>query len=731
MTQPSAASDQPGHSSVLAGAVAGVLSAAVAMGIAQLVAGLFVPQSSPVFAVGQAAIDLTPEPVKNFAISTFGVDDKNVLLGGILLLLAVFAAAIGILAVRRLAFGLWGLAVFACIGLAAALTRPTADAGYAIPTLAGAAAGAYALTRLARAARALGAPASGTRRGGRTDRGSAGSRASGTTVMPLTPPDLPARTGAAEPVAAREPAGAVPVDSSFTFLPNPDDPGPPRWPARRRFLTATGLAVVTAGAAALIGRELITRHNVSAARAAIRFPKPAVPAPPLPPGSNLNIPGLSSFITPDGSFYRVDTALLLPEVDPATWQLRIHGMVQREVTLTFGELLRRPLIEDYVTLTCVSNPVGGPYVGNAKWLGARLADLISEARPLAGASQLLCTSVDGFTCGTPLQVVLDGRDALLAVAMNGQALPVAHGFPARMVVPGLYGYVSATKWVTDIEVTTFAAANAYWVQRGWAQRAPIKTESRIDVPAGGATLAPGRTPVAGVAWAQHKGIAAVEVRVDGGAWQEARLAAVPDIDTWRQWVWEWQATPGNHLLEARATDATGYTQTAMTAPPPPNGASGYPSAAVTVRSSLPRGIWLSAAGKLLRTRLRPGQQVAEPAAEQVRVAGPAGGHVIAVPDDEGGGVVGCGTASGQRDRSPDELAARVVQGRLDLVLDVSRIRAVVPAEPPGRRQIGRTFHVLRQAGCPPVRQDAAPGLRVAGARQDQHAVADRADRPVQ
>ena len=342
-------------------------------------------------------------------------------------------------------------------------------------------------------------------------------------------------------------------------------------------------AVATAGT--LAGRELITRRNVSQARAAVRLPRPAVPAPPLPAGSNLNIPGLSSFITPNDSFYRVDTALILPQVDPATWQLRIHGMVQREVTLTFAELLKRPLIEDYVTLTCVSDPVGGPYVGNAKWLGASLAALIRLARPLAGASQLLCTSVDGFTSGTPLTVVLDGREALLAVAMNGTALPVEHGFPARMVVPGLYGYVSATKWVTDIEVTTFAAASAYWVQRGWSQQAPIKTECRIDVPAGGASLRPGLTPVAGVAWAQHKGIAAVQVRVDGGPWHQARLAAVPGIDTWRQWVWEWPATPGNHLLEARATDQTGYTQTPVQAQPPPNGASGYPSAAVSVGSS--------------------------------------------------------------------------------------------------------------------------------------------------
>jgi DMSO/TMAO reductase YedYZ molybdopterin-dependent catalytic subunit len=558
-TPPATTAGPPPHPSALAGAAAGVLTAAVAMGVGQLVAGLTVAQGSPVLAVGQAAIDLTPLPVKDFAISTFGANDKNALVVGILVILAAFAAVIGILAVRRLALGLAGLAVFACIGLAAALTRPTATAAYVIPTLVGAAAGAFALTRLVRAAHGLDS---------RPNR-SAGAR---TPANELKPPDLP------------EPAEATPA-SSFTFLPNPDDRGVSRGPARRRFLTTSGVAVVTAAAGALVGRELITRHNVSAARAALRFPKPAVAAPPLPPGANLNIPGLSSFITPNSSFYRVDTALLLPQVDPATWQLRIHGMVQREVTLTFDQLLRRPLIEDYITLTCVSDPVGGPYVGNALWLGASLADLIRQARPLGGADQLLCTSVDGFTSGTPLQIVLDGRDALLTVAMNGQALPVEHGFPARMVVPGLYGYVSACKWVTDIEVTTFASASAYWATRGWSQQGPIKTESRIDVPVSNSTIAPGRTPVAGVAWAQHKGVAAVEVRVDAGPWQQARLAAVPDIDTWRQWVWEWDADPGTHVLEARATDATGYTQTAVAAQPPPNGASGYPSAAVVVHKS--------------------------------------------------------------------------------------------------------------------------------------------------
>ena len=564
MTSPPAtAAGPPPHPSALAGAAAGVLTAAVAMGVGQLAAGLTVAQSSPVLAVGQAAIDLTPLPVKDFAISTFGANDKTALLVGILVILAAFAAVIGILAVRRLALGLAGLAVFTCVGLAAALTRPTATAAYAIPTLLGAAAGAFALTRLVRAAGALGS------RPGRAAEIRPPARDLAPPARDLVPPDLPE---------------AAPA-STFTYLPNPDDRGASRGPARRRFLVTSGVAAVTAAAGTLVGRELITRHNVSAARAALRFPRPAVAAPPLPPGANLNIGGLSSFITPNDSFYRVDTALLLPEVDPASWQLRIHGMVQREVSITFDQLLRRPLIEDYITLTCVSDPVGGPYVGNAKWLGASLADLIRQARPLAGADQLLCTSVDGFTSGTPLQVVLDGRDALLTVAMNGQALPVAHGFPARMVVPGLYGYVSACKWVTDIEVTRFSSAYAYWATRGWSQQAPIKTESRIDVPVSNATIAPGRTPVAGVAWAQHKGVAAVEVRVDAGPWQQARLAAVPDIDTWRQWVWEWNATPGTHVLEARATDATGYTQTAAQAQPPPNGASGYPSATVVVHSS--------------------------------------------------------------------------------------------------------------------------------------------------
>jgi DMSO/TMAO reductase YedYZ molybdopterin-dependent catalytic subunit len=507
----------------------GLITAFVAIGVAQLVAGFTGPQFAPVVAVGGAAIDNAPAPVKNFAISTFGANDKRVLIAGILVVLAVFAAVIGVAALRRLAFGLAGLAVFTLIGLVAALTRPDSSAIDVLPVLAGAAAGAYTMYRLVKAASATG--------------------------QALSAP----------------PAGAtVPVE-------------PASRPGRRAFLITGSVAVVAGWASVLAGQRLAGPSSaVVRARTTLRIPPPARPAPPLPAGSDLHINGLSPFITPNGSFYRVDTTLILPEVDPASWQLKIHGMVDRELTITFADLLRMPLTEDYITLCCVSNPVAGPYIGNARWLGASLAGLLRSAGIRSGADQLLCTSADGFTSGTPVQVVMDGRDALVAVAMNGTPLPVAHGFPARLVVPGLYGYVSACKWVTDINVTTFAGAQGYWIPRGWSQQAPIKTESRIDVPNGSGPVTAGRRQVAGVAWAQHKGIDAVEVRVDGGPWHQARLAAVPGIDTWRQWVWDWEATPGDHRIEARATDATGYTQTALQAPPEPNGASGYPMVAVSV-----------------------------------------------------------------------------------------------------------------------------------------------------
>jgi DMSO/TMAO reductase YedYZ molybdopterin-dependent catalytic subunit len=599
----------------------GLLTAAAAMGIGQLFAGFTVPAASPVVAVGEAAIDRTPLAVKDWATSTFGTADKTVLLGGVLVVVFLYSMLVGVLAMRRLALGYAGLAIFAGIGLAAALTRHDATGSYAVPTIFGALAGAVVLRWLivtarqaaatGQAERAARAPvgqerlppiafrpgdhgASGT---GETDESrwaddsgwAAGSSAGGADTdgddarvgwVPAggTPAGPPAGSGG----GGGSPAGGTGPFRAGPPVPRPAGPVPRASTARRNFLVAGGVSIAAAGIGYVGGRSLSERKSVSLAQSAIRFPKATEPVPPLPAGVNLPVPGISPFITPNGQFYRVDTALLVPQVDPSNWTLRIHGMVAREITITFDQLLHRPLIEDYLTLCCVSNPVGGPYVGNAKWLGASLASLLREARPQRGADQLLSTSVDGFTSGTPLSVILDGRDALVAVAMNGAALPTAHGFPARQVIPGLYGYVSACKWVVDMEVTTFAAAQGYWVPRGWSVMGPIKTESRIDVPADGTSVKAGKVSVAGVAWAQHKGIEAVEARVDHGPWQEATLATVPGIDTWRQWVWEWEATSGSHLIEARATDKTGYTQTSAIAEVAPNGASGYPSTQVNV-----------------------------------------------------------------------------------------------------------------------------------------------------
>jgi DMSO/TMAO reductase YedYZ molybdopterin-dependent catalytic subunit len=554
------------------GALAGLLTGALALTVGFLVGSLVGPDSSPFVAVGELSIDHTPPPVKNFAIREFGADDKLVLELGILVVVGLLAIVIGIIAMRRLSLGMAGLGLFTAIGVIAAATRPTANAGYVLPSLAGGVAGAFALYRFWVATHE---PAGA--------------------LAPQARPAADWRPPGLEPPDSADSADLDSADLDSADLDSADldsaDSGdrlpalqPWQQPqARRTFLTTTAVVAGSSLVAGLGGRLLSERASVSAAQQNFKVPRPAIAAPKLPSGVNLDIPGLSSFITPDSSFYRVDTALVLPEVAPSTWQLRIHGMVSRELTLNFHDLLNQELIEDYITLCCVSNPVGGPYIGNAKWLGASVRTLLRKAGIRAGADQLLCTSADGFTSGTPVQTAMDGRDSMLAVAMNGQALPVAHGFPVRMVVPGLYGYVSACKWITDIEVTTYAANVSYWAQRGWSAQAPIKTESRIDVPTGLNPLKPGRNAVAGVAWAQHKGIEAVEVRIDRGPWNLATLAAVPDLDTWRQWVWYWDATPGTHVIEARATDKTGYTQTSLIEPPEPNGASGYPSVELQVR----------------------------------------------------------------------------------------------------------------------------------------------------
>ena len=408
--------------------LAGLLTGAVALGVAELTAAVTGPNGAPVIAVGETAINLTPVPVKEFAIAHFGTHDKAALVAGILTLLAAFAALIGVLAVRRLAYGLGALGVFAAVGVAAAVSQ--GGGLNVVPTLAGSAVAAATLVLMVRAIR-------GTAR--------------------------PQTAGPAEGTRLAGGPGGKGLE-------------------RRRFL------IVGAGAAALgvaaggLGNALLGRFSVASSRAAVRLPGPAVPAPAVPAGTDLRIPGLTPFMTSNASFYRVDTDLVLPQVSPETWTLTIDGMVDRPVELTFAELLKMPLTEADITLVCVSNQVGGTYNGNATWLGVPLAGLLRRAGVRAGADQVLSAATDGMTISTPVAAIMDGRNALLAVGMNGQPLPVAHGFPARMIVPGLYGYVSATKWVTKLTLTTFARQKAYWTQRGYSAQAPIKTESRIDVP---------------------------------------------------------------------------------------------------------------------------------------------------------------------------------------------------------------------------------------------------------
>lgn len=312
------------------------------------------------------------------------------------------------------------------------------------------------------------------------------------------------------------------------------------------------------------------------------LPTAVPPLPPPPAAASFPEPGLGPLVTPNETFFRIDTALSVPRVDLDAWRLRVHGLVDRPYELTFEELLGMDVVERYLTLACVSNEVGGGLVGNAAWLGVPLAGILERAGVRDGADQLVGRSVDGFTVGFPTAAALDGREALVAVGMNGEPLPFEHGFPARLVVAGLYGYVSATKWLSEIELTTWDAFDAYWVPRGWSKEAPIKTQSRIDTPRGGSRLGPGPRVIAGVAWAPNVGIERVELQVDDGEWVPAELAEALDSDTWRQWRLPWSPAPGPHTLRVRATDASGATQTSATAPPAPDVATGWHTVQVTV-----------------------------------------------------------------------------------------------------------------------------------------------------
>ena len=519
------------HPSRWRSGIAGVVAAAVALAVGELVAGLSSRLAAPVISVGNRVVDAVPRPVKDFAIDTFGTNDKVALLVGIYRIAAVFGLVLGVAASRRFAIGVVGIGAFGVVGVYAASQEVGAPWWAAAPSVIGAAVGIAALGAI------------------------------------LATIDGAAHPSLAEPVAAASRPGSDALGGTL---------------ARRGFLKVTAAVTVVGAGFAAGGRGLQSRVSAAESRDNVELPPPAEPAPPLVQGAAVDVDGVSPFITPNDDFYRIDTNLTVPQIPAETWSLRIGGMVEREVELTYQDLLDMDLVEERITMTCVSNEVGGSLVGTADWLGVPLRDLLERAGVQDGADQVVGRAFDGFTTGFPVDTLDDGRPALLAIGMNGEPLPLEHGFPARVIVPGLYGYVSATKWITEIELTTFDAFDQYWVARDWAAEAPIKTMARIDTPGGLERVAPGPVPIAGVAWAQTRGIERVEVRIDEGEWADARLADEDSDLTWRQWVYDWDATSGRHQVTVRATDGTGQTQTSERADPFPNGASGWHSIAVLV-----------------------------------------------------------------------------------------------------------------------------------------------------
>jgi DMSO/TMAO reductase YedYZ molybdopterin-dependent catalytic subunit len=534
-----------------AGGLAGVLAASTALGVAELAAAVVRGQASPVIAVGGVFVDNVPKPLKDFAIRTFGENDKIVLVAGILVTIVVLAALVGAAAATRPMVGIVGVTILGLVAAAAAVSRPAASAFDALPSLIGAAAGLVALLLLLRT---LAGPPP---------------RQQGS--------DVGMAEGSVPTSGARRPGAGMLPDS----LARTDRKGSGF--DRRSFLLTSALTAAVAAVTGGAGRAILARRfDVSASRNALTLPAPASPAPALTAGVEVGVPGVTPFTTPNEDFYRVDTALIVPQLSTTDYLLRIHGRVDRELELTFEDLLKRPMIERDITISCVSVEVGGKLNGTARWLGVPLKDLLEEAGVRSGANQVVSRSIDGMTIGTPTESLMDGRDAMLAIGMNGEPLPAEHGFPVRMIVPGLYGYVSATKWLTEIELTTFDDFDPYWVERGWDAKAPVKTFSRIDTPNATKSPAAGVVPVAGIAYAQHRGISAVEVRIDGGPWQRARLADEGSIDLWRQWAYDWPAAPGPHRLEVRATDGPGQVQPEERVPPFPGGATGWHSVLVTV-----------------------------------------------------------------------------------------------------------------------------------------------------
>ncbi|WP_353826521.1 molybdopterin-dependent oxidoreductase [Agromyces sp. SYSU T0242] len=496
---------------------AGAAAAAFGAGAGELTAALIAPSTSPFASIGALLIDLAPPWAKDAAIALFGTGDKAALLVGVGVVLLLLGAVAGLLEVRRPRLGRGLFALAGIVGAIAAMTRANASVLAFLPAVVGALAAMGALSMLLRR--------------------------------------LPAEVASRAATSEVEPTVAD-VD-------------------RRRFLAWVGGTAAVGVLAAIASTALSAGSRaVTTVREALRLPSPASTAT-VPAAAELGIDGLAPVITPNGVFYRIDTALSVPQVDPEEWRLRIHGMVDREVELTWDDLVALPMAESVTTLACVSNEVGGELIGTAVWLGTPIRDLLARAAPDAEADMVLSRSIDGFTASTPLEVLTDpDREAVLAIGMNGEPLPVEHGFPVRMVVPGLYGYVSATKWVTELQVTRFDRDRAYWSDRGWSERGPIKLSSRIDVPRPGQSLEAGTVVVAGVAWHQHTGVDGVEVQVDDGPWRPATLATAISADTWVQWRYEWEAESGPHTLRVRATSADGEVQTDERAPVAPDGATG-------------------------------------------------------------------------------------------------------------------------------------------------------------
>lgn len=500
-------------------AYAGVGAASAGVGVAEIIAALISPRSSPIAATGSLVIDLSPAWLKDLVISLFGTADKVVIIVVVALVVVALAAAAGIAENAAQRWGRILLVAVGSIGFFAAITRADSSTLSAVPALIAILISVVTLGPLCRKA----------------------------LVVEQTSSDHE------------------------------------RELQRRSFLISTSLAAGFGLIAAVGGRVVATGAQAAdVARRMFTLPAPAVVAAPIPAGASLGIAGVVPLVTPNADFYRIDTALIIPSIDPERWELRITGMVDREVRLTFDELLALPLEESYTTLACVSNYVGGGLIGNALWLGYPIRNLLAKAGVQSGADMMLSQSIDGFTAGTPLPALTDDRNSILAVAMNGKPLPAEHGFPVRMVVPGLFGYVSATKWVTELKVTRFADEAAYWTNHGWSALGPVKLSSRIDTPRDSFQTVAGTVMVAGVAWSQHVGLSGVEVRVDDGRWQEATLAEAISADTWRQWSFPWKATSGKHFLSVRATDANGVKQIEQVADVVPDGATGLHSIFVNV-----------------------------------------------------------------------------------------------------------------------------------------------------